>query len=266
MEVGVKEAGLEAPAVFPFASGFSPLLALGSASLQECGAVPVAAGPASPPCSGSASEPHVVPPWPGLAVLTAPRCSGRPRGHSAQPGRGRSAGAWKRAPSQCASTIVLTPRHMVPSKTAKRNPTADAAKAESWQETARPARCLLRRRCAVSQQAGSSPGLAPCTPGPFHVPDPLPASGPALHAPLAGAGCVLGRRGRTCPAAPSGTRRSSPAARQSRSSVFWLLALTEPRSSSGSPLGTCAGAEWLLWRCASRMGLCSTARAQSACV
>lgn len=191
--------------VGPFASGFSPLLALGSASLQECGAVPVATGPASPPCSGSASEPHIVPPWPGLTVPMAAQCSGWPRGHSAQPGRGRSAGAWKRAPSQCASTIVLTPRHMVPSKTAKRNPTADAAKAESWQETARPAKCLLRRRCVVSQQAGSSPGLAPCTPGPFHVPDPLQASGPALWT-CAGAeqpGCCGGvRAGWVCAAQP----------------------------------------------------------------
>lgn len=191
--------------VGPFASGFSPLLALGSASLQECGAVPVATGPASPPCSGSASEPHIVPPWPALTVPTAPQCSGWPRGHSARLGRGRSAGAWKRAPSQCASTIVLTPRHMVPSKTAKRNPTADAAKAESWQETARPAKCLLRRRCVVSQQAGSSPGLAPCTPGPFHVPDPLQASGPALWT-CAGAeqpGCCGGvRAGWVCAAQP----------------------------------------------------------------
>lgn len=247
--------------VGPFASGFSPLLALGSASLQECGAVPVAAGPASPPCSGSASEPHVVPPWQGLAVLTAPRCLGQPRGHSARLGRGCSAGAWKRAPSQCASTIVLTPRHMVPSKTAKRNPTADAAKAESWQETARPAKCLLRRRCVVSQQAGSSPGLAPCTPGPFHVPDPAagqrscPPYTPAVC--WAGTGCVLGWRGRTCPAAPSGTRRSSPAAQQSCSSVFWLLALTETRSSSCSPLGTCAGAE--------RSGCCGGVRAGWVC-
>lgn len=45
-----------------------------------------------------------------------------------------SVGAWPRAPSQCASTIVLTLRHMAPSETAKRNLTADAVKAESWQQ------------------------------------------------------------------------------------------------------------------------------------
>lgn len=71
-----------------------------------------------------------------------------------------SVGAWPRAPSQCAGTIVLTLRHMAPSETAKRNLAADAVKAESWQQTARPAKCLLLRHQEVSV---SLSGLVLCT-------------------------------------------------------------------------------------------------------
>lgn len=94
---------------------------------------------------------------PGSVVLKASLV-----GAQALLGRGSSVGARERAPSQCASAIVLTQRHMAPSETAKRNPTADAAKAESWQQTARPAKCLLCHRRVVGQHSTVLPGLALC--------------------------------------------------------------------------------------------------------
>lgn len=98
---------------------------------------------------------------PSLPHLAVERVLGASPGAARAPlGRGSSVGAGERAPSQCASAIVLTRRHMAPSETAKRNPTADAAKAESWQQTGRPAKCLLRRRRVASQDSTVLPGLA----------------------------------------------------------------------------------------------------------
>lgn len=96
---------------------------------------------------------------PGSVVFRA-----SPVGAQALLGRGSSVGVRERAPSQCASAIVLTQRHMAPSETAKRNPTADAAKAESWQQTARPVKCLLCHRRVVGQHSTILLGLALCIP------------------------------------------------------------------------------------------------------
>lgn len=65
---------------------------------------------------------------PPLPNLTVPIVHARPPstvlgaspvGARASLGRGSSVGARERAPSQCASAIVLTRRHMAPSETAK---------------------------------------------------------------------------------------------------------------------------------------------------
>lgn len=65
------------------------------------------------------------PPLPNLTVLIVrarPQSAvlgASPVGARASLGRGSSVGARERAPSQCASAIVLTRRHMAPSETAK---------------------------------------------------------------------------------------------------------------------------------------------------
>lgn len=168
--------------------GLFPSPGSGNASLQECGAAPVAAGPASPPRSGGyvrggaalrlpASEPHVVPPpqarsrcADGPAPRPGPRRSGQPHGHSARLGRGRSAGAWKRAPSQCASTIVLTPRHMVPSKNSEKKPHSRCCKgrklARDSQACKMPAPPSLRGEPASGELAGAGSVHARTVPRP----------------------------------------------------------------------------------------------------
>lgn len=186
MEVGVKGAGLEAPAVFPV---WGPLhRAFPLAWLWER----FLAGVRSCACRRRSSFPSAfrwVRTWrcsPSLTSFRAPRCalpqawsrradgpaprpgprrSGQPHGHSARLGRGRSAGAWKRAPSQCASTIVLTPRHMVPSKNSEKKPHS---------------RCCKGRKLARDSQA-------------CKMPAPLSLRGEPASGELAGAGSVHAR-------------------------------------------------------------------------